>query len=283
MTSSVQLLDLDQFGEPRSSAAYLVRGERAALVDTGTARSVPRLIDALRGVSIDWILVTHLHLDHAGGAGALAAAHPEATIVAHPKALAHLVDPTRLEESVRAANPALFPLYGRPTPIAEARLRPAADGETLDLGRAVRLEALHTPGHAAHHVCWFEPGKRLLFAGDAVGHHDVPVDLPLTVPPRFDLEKALATLSRLRRLRPQAIAYAHFGVADRAEARLAAYARDVAAWLARIAELRTRQSEDEIVREILEEPKYASIPAASREIARLCVTGALASLPGDVR
>ncbi|MDD4903147.1 MAG: MBL fold metallo-hydrolase [Candidatus Bipolaricaulis sp.] len=277
------MLDLDQFGEPRSGAAYLVRGERTALVDTGTARSVPRLIDALRGVSVDSILLTHLHLDHAGGAGVIAIAHPEATIVAHPRALAHLVDPTRLEESARAANHALFPLYGRPTPIPEARLRPAADGEVLDLGRGVRLEAIYSPGHAPHHVCWFEQEERVLFAGDAVGHHDVPVDLPLTVPPRFDLEKALATLSRLRSLRPQRIAYAHFGVADRAEARLATYARDVAAWLDRIASLRARLSEDEILLEILGEPKYASLSAANRGTARLCVTGALASLPKDVR
>ncbi len=275
----LETLDADQFGEPGTGAVYLLRGEQTALVDSGTARSAPRLCAALRSVRLDWILLTHAHLDHAGGAGLLAADHPEATVVAHPRALPHLADPTRLEEGVRAASPDLFPYYGRPTAIPEARLRACADGETLDLGRGVVLDAVYSPGHASHHVCWFERGERVLFAGDAVGHHDVPVDLPLTVPPRFDLEKGLATLAALRALEPRTIAFAHFGLADRATDRLVEYAKTLERWIGRVAALRSRMTDDEVADCILSEPPYAEMPFVGRHVARLCIAGALASLP----
>ncbi|MCX6094336.1 MAG: MBL fold metallo-hydrolase [Candidatus Bipolaricaulota bacterium] len=275
----LETLDVDQFGEPGTGAAYLLRGERTALVDAGTARNAPRLSAALHRTRLDWILITHAHLDHAGGAGILAADHPEATVVAHPRALPHLTDPTRLEEGVRAASPDLSPLYGSPTAIPEARLRACADGETLDLGRGVVVDAVYSPGHAPHHVCWFERGGRVLFAGDAVGHHNVPVDLPLTVPPRFDLEKGLATLAVLRALEPQTIAFAHFGLADRAAARLTEYATTLERWLERVATLRSRMTNPEVVECILSESPYGAMSFVSRHVARLCIAGALASLP----
>jgi len=280
--SCVQLFDVDQFGEPRTGAAYLVRGDQTALVDTGTARSVPLLTAALRGVRLDWILVTHAHLDHAGGAGALAASHPEATVLAHPRAVPHLAAPARLEEGVRAASPELFPLYGRPEPVPPSRVRECADGEALDLGQGLTLQAVYTPGHAPHHVCWFERRNAILFAGDAVGHYDVPVDLPLTVPPRFDLEKGRATLAALRSLRPRTIAFAHFGFADRAETRLVEYGRAVEEWLRRVAALRRRMTESEVVDHILGEQPLNALSSVGREVARLCIAGALASLPEEV-
>ncbi len=275
----LETLDVEQFGEHGTGAAYLLRGERTALIDTGTARSAHRLLAGLHGVRLDWILITHAHLDHAGGAGVLLAEHPEATVVAHPRALLHLADPTRLEEGVRAASPDLFPYYGRPTAVPETRLRACADGETLDLGRGLVLDAVYSPGHASHHVCWFERGGRVLFAGDAVGHHDVPVDLPLTVPPRFDLKRGLATLAALRDLEPQTIAFAHFGLADRAVARLAEYAATLERWLRRVAALRSHRTDAEVVECILSEPPYNTMSPVSQHVARLCIAGALASLP----
>ena len=279
LCARLETLDAHQFGEPGTGAVYLLRGERTALVDSGTARSAPRLSAALRGVRLDWILITHAHLDHAGGAGLLATDHPEATVVAHPRAIPHLADPTQLEAGVRAASPDLFPYYGRPTAVPESRLRACADGETLDLGRGVALDAVYSPGHASHHVCWFEREGRVLFAGDAVGHHAVPVILRLTVPPGFVLELGLGTRAVLRCLEPRTIAFALFGVADRAADRLAEYATALERWIGRVAALRSHMTDAEVVDCILSEPPYSAMSSVGRHVARLCIAGALASLP----
>jgi len=209
--SWLELVDVEQFGVPGRGAAYLVQGEGLALIETGTARSAAilraalrgRLRAALRGRDLRFIFVTHIHLDHAGGAGYIAADHPEATVVvASPRAIPHLIDPTRLIRGVREASRELFPLYGEPGPIPEERLHPASNSEVFDLGGGIAIEAVNSPGHAPHHVSFFERSHRYLFTGDALGNYALPVDLPLTVPPRFDLEKGLATLTRFARVSP---------------------------------------------------------------------------------
>jgi len=112
-----------------------------------------------------------------------AAAHPNAIVVAHPRAIRHLADPSRLIGAVREASPDLFPLYGEPIPIPEDRLHAAADGERFEVGGGLVFEATHAPGHAPHHVCFFERSTRTLFAGDAAGSHGIAADVPLSVPP----------------------------------------------------------------------------------------------------
>jgi len=154
--SWLELVDVEQFGVPGRGAAYIVQGEGLALIETGTARSAAILRAALRGRDLRFIFVTHIHLDHAGGAGYIAADHPEATVVASPRAIPHLIDPTRLIRGVREASPELFPLYGEPGPIPEERLHPASDSEVFDLGGGIAIEAVNSPGHAPHHVSFFE-------------------------------------------------------------------------------------------------------------------------------
>jgi glyoxylase-like metal-dependent hydrolase (beta-lactamase superfamily II) len=279
LTPWLHLIDAHQFEERRAGAVYLTAGKRVALVETGTARAVPHLRDALRHLDLSYIFVSHAHLDHAGGAGELVLHHPSATVIAHPRAVRHLADPRRLIEGVREASGPLFPLYGDPTSIPADRLHAAADGERFDLGNGILIETIHSPGHATHHVCFFERGHRILFTGDAVGHYNVPVDLPLTVPPRFDLEASLKTLVRLRRLKPRRLAFTHFGLAGESPPKLFdQYERALTAWLTRIRSLCKTRSEEEIADEILRDPKYAALSWVNRRLVQMCVRGALLSL-----
>lgn len=281
-TPFVHCIDTNQYGLARRGAAYLIVGERVGLVETGTPRAAPLLIDALQGLDLAYIFVTHVHLDHAGAAGALAVELSQATILAHPQATKHLADPRRLLDGVRQASPDLFPLYGEPTPAPEKQLQAAADGQLVDLGKGIVVEVVHAPGHAPHHACFFEHASRTLFTGDAVGNHDIPFDVPLTVPPRFDLDASSATLKRLRALRPRALAFTHFGLtSDHPQELFDRYERELGSWFDRIRDLRRGRSSDDVVYEILAEPKYAALAPPDRFSIEMCVRGALLSVTAE--
>jgi glyoxylase-like metal-dependent hydrolase (beta-lactamase superfamily II) len=276
--ATLSVIDVAQFGEPNAGCAYLLSATKTALIDTGTAASAPRLLTALRGLRLDYVFITHIHLDHAGAAGHLALAHPEALFVVHSRGLPYLLDPTRLVAGVRAASPTLAPLYGEPLLIDGDRVVACADGESFPLGPDIALVAIETPGHAPHHVCFFEPTNGVLFAGDAVGHHSAPVDLPLTVPPRFDPAASRASIVRLLELHPRALAFTHFGITSDSPALLMVYPRHVDEWLARVDALRARLGPEEVPDAVLSEPRYALLSPVGREVVRLCVRGALLTL-----
>lgn len=219
MLSSPALIDVRMHGRPSTTAAYLVRGSRAtALVDTGPASSLAATRAALarlRVERLDWIVLTHVHLDHAGAAGALAAQFPEARIAVHRRGARHLADPTALWQGVTAVyGERTEPLWGRPLPIAPERVRPIEDGDAIELGER-RLLALETTGHARHHLAWIEQAGGDAFVGDAVGMQvgDDELWRATTPPPDFDLERALASIARLRAARPRRLWLGHFGAA----------------------------------------------------------------------
>jgi len=285
----LEVLDTLQFGQVRAGCAYLLCGDRNALVDVGTAASAARLADALRGMRIHYAFLTHVHLDHAGAAGHLADTHPETLFVAHPRAIPHLADPTRLVEGARAAGPGVASLYGQPLPVPRDRLVPAKDGQTFSLAQRVRIQSIHTPGHAPHHVCYFEPGRRVLFLGDAAGHCGVPADLPLTVPPRFDRKTSRESLARLLALRPRVLAFAHFGLHKGRRESLAAYSERVDQWLQHVGELReslvagcaANDVTDRIASAVLAESRFANLSPTDRMLVGLCVRGALLTLDAE--
>jgi glyoxylase-like metal-dependent hydrolase (beta-lactamase superfamily II) len=272
-------VDTRQHGLPRRCAAYLVGEDPLALIQTGTSRTASILLEATENRNVAYIFLTHIHLDHAGGAGLLAADHPEATVVAHPRAIRHLADPRRLTQGVREAGPALYPLYGEPVPIPHTRLHAADDGETFELGGGGFLQAVHAPGHAPHHACFFEPAGRVLFTGDAVGNHGIPPDVPLTVPPRFDVDAARETLRRLRSMRPAVLAFTHFGLATEPPDQLFdQYESSIENWFDRIRRLRTSYAPDDVVDAVLNEPRYRSLQRPDRLLIEMCVRGALMTL-----
>jgi glyoxylase-like metal-dependent hydrolase (beta-lactamase superfamily II) len=234
-------------GWERVTAGYFVEGPPPILVETGSQSSVPALLDALdaHGVGPDGlagVVVTHIHLDHAGGVGDVAAAFPDATVYVHPLGARHLADPSRLVDSAgRVYGDLLDSLYGRLSPTAPDRIIALEDGETVGT-----LTAVHSPGHAKHHLALHDEHSGLLFVGDAVGVRlpDVGVLRPATPPPDFDLVLALSSLRRFDERRPSALALAHFGVLPDPPSDALAEAEDVLCQWADVAERAWREGED---------------------------------------
>jgi glyoxylase-like metal-dependent hydrolase (beta-lactamase superfamily II) len=210
-------IDTRMLGEPGITGAFLVRGERSALVETGPMSTLDAVLEGLRTAGIDdldLIVVTHIHLDHAGAAGSLARRFPRATVVVHELGAPHLVDPSKLWSSAaRIYGDAMESMWGGIEPLAPERIRAIGDGAVVDLGGGRRLRAVATPGHAAHHHAFLDEDDGRVFAGDALGVRlpDMGVLRPATPPPEFDLEAARASIARIRALRPTAVVLTHFG------------------------------------------------------------------------
>lgn len=220
----IHLIDTG-FNRPRFDAAYLVveRGH-AAFIDCGTKHSVPRLLAALddaglTATDVDWLILTHVHLDHAGGAGELMSKLPDAKLVVHPRGARHMIDPTRLWAGAAAVygDAEMQRSYGDVLPVPAARVVEAADGHTLDLaGR--KLVCLDTPGHAKHHNAIHDTATSCVFSGDTFGLSYREFDtengafiMPTTSPVQFDPEALHASIDRLLALEPAAIYPTHFG------------------------------------------------------------------------
>ncbi len=213
---------------PRLAAAYLVRGRRAAaVVETGNAAAVPRILAAIEAAGIPreevrHVVVTHVHLDHAGGAGALLRALPGAVLVAHPRGARHLVDPAKLWAGTAAVYgaEATRALYGDPIPIPAERVVEAPDGFALDLGdRPLRF--LDAPGHARHHFVVVDDATRGIFTGDSFGlsyrETDTaagPFFFPTTTPVQFDPPALHATIDRILAERPARVYLTHYGMVE---------------------------------------------------------------------
>lgn len=233
------------------TAGYLVTGEAPLLVETGSQTSVPELLAALDalGIAADdlaGVAVTHIHLDHAGGVGDVAAAFPSAIVYVHGKGARHLVDPTRLVDSAaQVYGNLLDSLYGRLTPTAAERIQVLEDGEQIQVSAQRSLTCVDSPGHAKHHLALHDSDTGLLFAGDAVGVRlpDVGVLRPATPPPDFDLDQALHSLQRFADRRPSGIALAHFGLVPDAEAILEEGQETLRRW-AEVAETAWKEGRD---------------------------------------
>jgi glyoxylase-like metal-dependent hydrolase (beta-lactamase superfamily II) len=210
---------------PGLAAIYLiVEGGRVAVVDTATNACLPRALDALRSLelaptSVNYVFLTHVHLDHAGGAGAMMQAFPEARLVVHPRGARHMADPTPLFAAVQAVygETEARRLYGTLLPVPADRILAADDGYTLDLGGRM-LVCLDTPGHARHHLSLLDTRSGGIFTGEAFGIslRELDVDsrpsiLPAIAPTQFDPAAMRASVERILSYRPPALYLAHFG------------------------------------------------------------------------
>jgi glyoxylase-like metal-dependent hydrolase (beta-lactamase superfamily II) len=208
---------------PGHAAAHLiVDGGRAAFVDVGTNFSVPYLLAALDELGIgraavEYLLLTHVHLDHAGGAGRLMQELPNAVAVLHPRGAPHMIDPSRLIAGSRAVyGERMEELYGQLVPIAAPRVLVAQDGERLRLGERT-LELIHVPGHALHHYAVVDAAHASVFSGDTFGISYRALDTaqgnfitPTTPPSQFDPEQHLASIDRMLAYRPESVYLMHF-------------------------------------------------------------------------
>jgi glyoxylase-like metal-dependent hydrolase (beta-lactamase superfamily II) len=213
-------LDTRLGGWDRVTAGYLIEGENPVLVETGSQSSVPVLLAELAALGLGpddlaGVVVTHIHLDHAGGVGDVARAFPKATVYVHEKGARHLADPTKLVASAaRVYGPLLDSLYGRLDPTPVERIHVLEDGEAIAISPSRSLIAVDSPGHAKHHLALHDTLSGVLFAGDAVGVKlpDGGVLRPSTPPPDFDLDQALHSLHRFAERRPTGLALAHYGL-----------------------------------------------------------------------
>jgi len=209
---------------PQLAAVHLIveRG-RVAVVDTASNACVPRVLAALQALglspaSVDYVFLTHVHLDHAGGAGAMMRAFPDARLIVHPRGARHMADPTKLFAAVQEVYGAeeAQRLYGDPLPISVDRIQEAGDGFNFDLaGRT--LVCLDTPGHARHHLCLLDSRSGCLFTGDIFGMSfrelDVggrPSIIPTSSPTQFEPAAMHASVDRILGHRPPAVYLTHF-------------------------------------------------------------------------
>jgi glyoxylase-like metal-dependent hydrolase (beta-lactamase superfamily II) len=234
----IDAIDTRMCGRERVTSAYLVRADEPALVETGPSTSRQAVLEGLRHLGMGasdlaHIVVTHIHLDHAGGAGSLAPDFPQATVWVHERGAPHLADPGRLVASAERiyGRDRLRELFGPVEPVPGDRLRALTDGDVVPLGRRT-LEALYTPGHAGHHVCLADSDTGAVFVGDAMGVFlpDVRVLRPATPPPEFDLDLAVASIERVSRLGPSAILFSHFGPAREVQDLCATAIRRLREW-----------------------------------------------------
>jgi glyoxylase-like metal-dependent hydrolase (beta-lactamase superfamily II) len=180
--------------------------------------------------AIKYVAVTHVHLDHGGGAGTLLKHLPNAKVLVHPRGAPHLIDPERLWPSSQAVLGFVSEIFGKPEPVPKDRVIPLTEG-TFDLGDGGKLSVLETVGHASHNLSFYESFNGGVFPGDAAGTYlpDCGVVVP-TTPPPFHLKEALSSLDKLIALKPSSLYFSHFGKADNAVERLRAYKVQLQLW-----------------------------------------------------
>ncbi len=219
-------------------SVYLVVGERySALIDAGPSNGSSRVIEFVGGLglSVDYIVLTHVHIDHGGGAGVLSKTLGSRVYV-HPRGLRHVVDPGYLwEQSKQALGPiALY--YGEPTPVESSKAFQVEDGALVDLGGAT-LKIIHTPGHASHHLSVYLVEEGLMFTGDSAG---VVVDgsvrvptTPIPLKPKLYIE----SLERMIAERPKRVAVAHYGIVEDGLGYLRWHLEEMRLWLDEVARI----------------------------------------------
>ncbi len=237
MTPTVPL-DLHWAGHPRSIAAALLRrGDFVALVDPGPSSTIPNLreqlaVHGLRISDLNALLLTHIHLDHAGASGSLVRENPQLRVYVHSKGAPHMADPSKLLDSARRLYGDTMPrLYGEFLPVPQANLDILEGGESLSFGSR-QLQVAYTPGHASHHVTYFDASEGIAFVGDTAGLsiEGHPFILPATPPPDINLELWSTSLDAIGALNAKRLFLTHFSFCDHPARHIASYRERLLRW-----------------------------------------------------
>lgn len=236
----LHLIDGFDLGVANRTGTYVINEEELTLIETGPSPSVKYIKKGLEalGFSLDqvkYIIVTHIHLDHAGGAGVLVKECPNAKVVVHPRGERHLEDPKRLVAGARAVYGDSFSeLFDPILPVEKERLLVKADGDTLKIGSECTLKFYDTPGHAKHHFSIYDPVSHGLFTGDTVGvrydqlvKNGIDLFLPSTSPNHFNPNDMHTSINRISEMNLDRIYFGHFGMTESPQAAL----KQVANWL----------------------------------------------------
>ena len=235
----VYQIDTQMAGYPGITAGYLIRSDRPCLVETGTAPSAPVVRDALAALGVGagdlaTVVVTHIHLDHAGGVGDIAAMFPAAEVVVHELGARHLADPARLMASARMVyGDELDGLFGALAPTPADRIRTVGRSGAVDLGGGRRLDSHYSPGHAKHHVGLVDSVSGDLYVGDAAGIYipETGDQRPATPPPDFDLGVALESIRLFAALQPARLLFSHYGPVRAVAEALDRSAEEIQLWV----------------------------------------------------
>lgn len=250
----ISILDTNWVGRPHSIAAALLESDgHRAIIDPGPESTLATLRERLhaRGLSVaqlDAILLTHIHLDHAGASGSLVRENPRIVVYVHDLGAPHMIDPSRLLASAQRLWPdTLQQLFGDTLPVPKENLRILQGGEKLTLGTR-KVEVEHTPGHASHHVSYFDASEGIAFVGDTTGIRidNGPYILPATPPPDISLEIWDKSFATILARRPSRLFLTHFGFAGNPAEHIEEFRRRLHHWAKLAAEvLRSAASEAE--------------------------------------
>ena len=248
-------LDLPRRGFTRFISCWIIKeGDRGMVIDPGPSASITTLLNALKEIGIrmiDFILLTHIHLDHAGACGALAKSYPDANVVCHPQAVAHLADPGNLWKGSLKVLGDLAKAYGKPDPVNREQLFT----ETTIRWKGTTIHSVETPGHASHHLCFFS--EDLVFAGEVAGVTVPSLNKPYlrpATPVPFRPEIALNSIALVTERKPEKICYGHYGLRDDAGSMLKMAREQVQFWVTLMEERQSKgmaPDEEEIFAEIL--------------------------------
>lgn len=257
------IIDLKPANIGRFTAAYIIKGEKTVIIECGPASTAENLLRGLKELKVgfdevDYIMVSHAHIDHWGSAGVLLKYLSNAKLFIHPMGLPHLANPQKLWTQSKQVLGEVAEIFGEPAPVPAERMTAARDGMIVDLGGELEIQVIETLGHAPHHVSYYERNNGILFPGETAGVYveDLGVTLPATPPPIM-LDKLFESLEKLVRLNPKMLCYTHFGLADNAVERLKAYASQLSLWASTIREcLKNNESIDSMKEKLMERDSY---------------------------
>ncbi len=241
VSDRVFMIDTLALGKPGAVAAYVLKGSKTALVDCGYATSAMTVLEGLRELSlspsdVDYVIPTHVHLDHAGSAGEIIKHMPRAKVIAHERGVPHLIDPTRLIQSATSVfGEAAIDAYGRPVGIDGERISAVGEELHLELG-GLSITALHSPGHAPHQISVFVEEEKVLVTADAVGivYPNLPIVIPTTPPPSLNPVELGRTTDMLAQLGARTLLAPHFGVRTDVQHVLEATKEKTNEWVSRV-------------------------------------------------
>jgi glyoxylase-like metal-dependent hydrolase (beta-lactamase superfamily II) len=228
-------VELETGGYKNLICSYVFKGSKVILVESGPTSSVLRLVEGLKELEVNfkdvqYVAITHVHLDHGGGVGTLLKYLPNAKIIVHPRGAPHLVNPERLWVSAQEVLGFIAEIFGKPEPVPQERIIPITEG-IIDLDNGGKLAVIETVGHASHNLSFQESFSSGVFPGDAAGTYIPKFDVVVpTTPPPFYLESALASLDKLIDLNPSVLYLSHFGEANNAVQRLKDYKMQLQLW-----------------------------------------------------
>jgi glyoxylase-like metal-dependent hydrolase (beta-lactamase superfamily II) len=287
ISDGIYMIDTNALGQKKTVSVYLIKDRKTALVDCGYASSYLNVIHAIDelGLSveeIDYIIPTHVHLDHGGATGHLAGLMKNARIIAHERAVPHLINPERLVASAtQVFGSEIVQQYGIPLPVDKERITAVGEEMSLELGTNSLL-ILHAPGHAPHQVSVTVQGRGILITADSVGivYPDVKTMIPTTPPPSFDPDILASTIDKLSQNTPELLLVPHFGIRSDSDQVFETTKKKVRDWVDRVRTMRKDGINIEKMQEVMEkivmdEASVHELPVYAKLSIRTSILGIL--------